>query len=71
MWLSGNEAISIHEEAGWIPGPTQWVKDLAWLCLWCRPAAAAPVQPLAWEPPCAAPAALKRQKKKKKTQKNL
>ena len=27
--------------------------DLALLCLWCRPAAAAPIQPLAWEPPYA------------------
>ena len=31
--------------------------DLAWLWLWlwlwCRPAAAALIQPLAWEPPCA------------------
>ena len=38
--------------------------DLALLWLWCRPAATAPIQPLAWEPPCAAGTALKRQKKK-------
>ena len=37
--------------------------DLAWLWLWWRPVAAAPIGPLAWEPPCAAGAALKRQKK--------
>jgi len=47
--------------------------DLALLWLWCRPAAiAAPVRPLAWEPPYAASVALKRQKtkdKKKKKQK--
>ena len=37
------------------------------LWLWCRQAAtAAPVRPLAWEPPYAMGAALKRQKKKKK-----
>ena len=24
-----------------------------WLWLWCRPAATAPIRPLAWEPPCA------------------
>ena len=52
---------STHEDAGLIHGPTQWVKDLAmsggigrrysldstlpWL--WCRPAAAAPIRPLA------------------------
>ena len=40
--------------------------ELLWL--WCRPAATAPVQPLAWEPPHAVGAALemaKRPKKKK------
>ena len=31
--------------------------------LWHRPAATAPIRPLAWEPPYAAGAALKRQKK--------
>ena len=35
--------------------------DLALLWLWCRPAAAAPVRPLAWELPYAAGAPLKRQ----------
>ena len=40
--------------------------DPALVWLWCRPAATAPVQPLAWEPPHAACAALKRQKDKKK-----
>ena len=36
------------------------------LWLWCRPAASAPIRPLAWEPPYAVGAALKRQKDKKK-----
>ena len=36
----------------------------ALLWLWCRPAANAPIQPLAWEPPYAASAALKKKKKK-------
>ena len=34
--------------------------DLALLWLWCRQAAVAPIQPLAWEPPYAAGMALKR-----------
>ena len=37
---------------------------LPWL--WRRPAAAAPIQPLAWEPPYASGGALKRQKTNKK-----
>ena len=39
--------------------------DLALLWLWCRPAASAPIQPLAWESPDAMGVVLKRQKKKK------
>ena len=73
--------ISTREDAGLIPGPTQWVKDpavamscgvghrqgsdLALLRLCCRPAAAAPVWPLAWELPYATPVALKKKKKAK------
>ena len=36
------------------------------LCLWCRPAAVAPIRPVAWEPPYAVGAAQKAKKKKKK-----
>ena len=43
--------------------------DPALLWLWCRPAAAAPIQPLAWELPYVVGAGLKRQKKKKKKRK--
>ena len=39
----------IHEDSCSIPDPTQWVKDSALLCRWCRSAAAAPIQSLAWE----------------------
>ena len=37
--------------------------DAALLWLWCRPAAAAPIPPLAWEPPYAVGAALKKKGK--------
>ena len=40
--------------------------DMALLWLWLRPAATVPIGPLAWEPPYAAGAALKRQKDQKK-----
>ena len=46
--------------------------DPALLWLWHRLAATAPIRPLAWEPPYAAGAALKRQKtKRNKKQKNF
>ena len=40
---------SIHEDMGSIPSLTQSVKDPELLWLWCRPAAAVPIQCLAWE----------------------
>ena len=36
-----------------------WCRSQTWLRLWHRPAATAPIRPLAWESPCAAGAALK------------
>ena len=40
--------------------------DRMLLLFWCRPAAAAPVGPLAWEPPYAARGALEKAKRPKK-----
>ena len=42
--------------------------DPTLLWVWCTPAAAAPIQPLAWELPYVVSAALKRQKTKRKVQ---
>ena len=53
-----------------MPWAVVWVMDMARIlhCCGCGVglAAAALIQPLAWEPPCAARAALKSKKKKKK-----
>ena len=57
-----------HEVAGSVPALAQCVavscgvgcrrgSDPAWLWLWRRPVATAPIRPLAWEPPYAAGAA--------------
>ena len=43
--------------------------DLELLRLRCRPAAVAPIRPLAWEPPCAPGVALKRKERKKERKK--
>ena len=47
-------------DSGSIPGLAQWIKDLPLLWLWCRPVAIARIGSLAWEPPYATGAALKR-----------
>jgi len=43
--------------------------DPTLLWLWCRPAATAPIRPLAWEPPYAAGVALEKEKRPKKKKK--
>ena len=58
--------ISIHEDTDLIPGLTHCVKDPVLLWLWCRLAAATPIQPLAWEPTHAAGVDLKKKKKEEK-----
>ena len=64
QWLTN--PTRIHEDTSWIPGPTQWVKDLALLWLWCTLAAVSLIQPLALEPTYATVCGLKKQKAKNK-----
>ena len=82
QWLTN--PTSIVEDSSSVPGLPQWFKgsgiamscghrrglDLALLWLWCRLAAVAPIQPLTWEPPCAAGGALKETKRQNKTKQN-
>ena len=58
---------NIHEDAGLIPEHTQWVEDSTLLWLWCRPAAAAPIQSFARELPYVTGTVLKKSKTSKQT----
>ena len=60
MWLSGNKSCGVGCRQGLDP-------VLLWL--WCRPAAVAPIRPLAWEPPHAMGAALEKTKRHTQTHK--
>ena len=78
QWLT--TLTSIHEDTDSIPALLSWLStSVAMNCgvghrhssdpmfLWprCRPAAIAPIRPLAWGPPYSLGAALKREKNKK------
>ena len=72
LWLSGLRH-SVCEDAGLIPGLTQWVKDPVLpqaagqvARTTCRPVAAAPFQHLVWEHPYATVVSIKKKNKERK-----
>ena len=80
LWLRGNVVMnptSIPEDVvptlALLSGlriwhcPKLWYRSQMLLWLWCRPAAAAPIQPLTWELPYASDVALKNKQTNKQT----
>ena len=67
MWLRGNEPLKYPWGCRFNPRPCSMDQGTS-IAVSCgyRPAAATPIQPLAWELPCVEGVALKRSKKKKK-----
>ena len=60
QWIKDRSGIGMSYGVGRRQG-----LDLALLWLWHRPAAVAPIRPLAWEPPYAEGVALKKDKRQK------
>ena len=58
QWVKDCPALPVSHGVGRRRG-----SDLAWVWLWCRPVATAPIK--AWVPPYASGAALKKRQKKK------
>ena len=63
-WVSMLRTPLVSTRMQLIPGLAQWVKDLVWLWLWCRPPPAAPIPPLALELPYADGVASKKGREK-------
>ena len=66
-WWVGDPALPRAGCGSW----TRLGSGVAVAWIWCRPAAVALIGPLAWEPPCAVGAALKRRKTKDKKKKKV
>ena len=73
MWIQSLALLSglriQHCRELWCRLQTEIGSQVAVLWLWCWPATTAPFRPLAWEPPYATGAALKKKRPKKKKQK--
>ena len=61
--LKNMHNLGVPVVAQWLTNPTRNREDAVLLWLWRRPAAIAPIRPLAWEPPYATGEALEIAKK--------